>query len=104
MIIMKIFLAVSQKSENKNSTTLYGPAVSHPAKKQTCIHQKMCTRMFTLGPVLSDDPEGWDGEWVGGRLTREGTCVYLWLSHTVVQQKPTQGCKAIILLQFLKIK
>ena len=58
MIIMKIFLAVSQKNKHKKSPTLYGPAVSHLAKKQTCVHQKMCTRMLTLGPVLSDDLGG----------------------------------------------
>ena len=22
--------------------------------------------------MLYDDPDGWDGEWVGGRLRREG--------------------------------
>ena len=32
-----------------------------------------------------------------GRLKREGTCVYSWLIHGVVQQKPTQHCNAIIL-------
>ena len=37
---------------------------------------------------------GW-GE--GGRLRRWGTHVYLWLTHVVVQQKPTQHCKSIIL-------
>ena len=35
-------------------------------------------------------PRGWEG---GGR---EGTCVYTLLIHEVVQQKPTQHCKAII--------
>ena len=34
---------------------------------------------------------------VGGRFKREGTCVYLWLIHADVWQKPTQYCKAIIL-------
>jgi len=38
----------------------------------------------------------------------EGTCVYLWLIHVDVWQKPTQQCKAIILQikinNFLKIK
>ena len=33
---------------------------------------------------------------MGGRLTREGTRVYIQLIHTVVQQKLTQHCKAII--------
>jgi len=39
---------------------------------------------------------GWAGG-LGRRLKREGTYVYLWLIHTVVWQKPTQYCKAIIL-------
>ena len=69
MIIMKIFLAVSQKNKNEKSHTLYGPAVSHLAKKQTCVHQKMCTRMLTLGPVLSDDLGGGGG--VSGRKAQE---------------------------------
>ena len=34
---------------------------------------------------------------VGERLKREGTYVYLWLIYLVVQKKPTQHCKAIIL-------
>ena len=37
---------------------------------------------------------GWEVE---GRFKREGIYVHLWLIHTVVQQKPTQHCKAIIL-------
>ena len=32
----------------------------------------------------------------GGRSKRDGTYLYIWLIH-VVQQKPTQQCKAIIL-------
>ena len=34
---------------------------------------------------------------VEGRLTGEGTDVYLWLMHAVVRQTPTRHCKAIIL-------
>ena len=34
---------------------------------------------------------------VGVRFKREGTCVYLWLIHIVVWQKPAQYCKAIFL-------
>jgi len=45
--------------------------------------------------VLCDNLEEWDG--VGGRSKREGIDVPLWLIHTVVWQKPTQHCKAIIL-------
>ena len=52
-----------------------------------------------LSSVLCDDLEG--GMGVGWRLKREGICVCLWLIRVVVQQKPTQHCKAII-LQFQK--
>ena len=40
--------------------------------------------------VLCDKLERWDG--VGGRrrFRREGTCVYLWLIHAGVWQKPAQ--------------
>ena len=41
---------------------------------------------------LWDNLERW-----GRRFKREGTCVYLWLTHVDVWQKPTQCCKAIIL-------
>ena len=34
---------------------------------------------------------------VGGRFTRLGTRVRLWLVHADVWQKPTQRCKASIL-------
>ena len=34
---------------------------------------------------------------MGGRLKREGIYVYVSLIHAVVEQKPTQNCKAIIL-------
>ena len=34
---------------------------------------------------------------MGERFKREGTHVYSWLIHAVVQQKTTQHCKAIIL-------
>ena len=37
-----------------------------------------------------------------GRFKREGAYVYLWLIHADVWQKPTQYCKAFILL--LRIK
>ena len=35
--------------------------------------------------------------WEVGKFKREGTYIYLWLIHTIVWQKPTQYCKAIIL-------
>ena len=37
------------------------------------------------------------GETVGGRFKIEGIYVYLQLIHTVVQRKPIQHCKAMIL-------
>ena len=40
---------------------------------------------------------------VGGRLKKEEICVYIQLTHVVVQQKLTQCCKAII-LQWKKIQ
>ena len=40
--------------------------------------------------MLCDNPEGWDGV-----EERERTCVYLWLIHVGVQQKPTQHCPSI---------
>jgi len=33
----------------------------------------------------------------GERFKREGIHIYVWLTHSVVQQKVTQHCKAIIL-------
>ena len=46
--------------------------------------------------MLCDDLKWWDGR-KEGRLMREGICVYLRLIRFVVQQKPIQNCKAIIL-------
>ena len=51
-----------------------------------------------LKPGVCNDLEGWDG--VGGR--REGACVYPWLIHVDIWQKPTQYCKATIIQFFLK--
>ena len=36
---------------------------------------------------------GWE---MRGQFRREGTCVYLWLTHVDVWQEPAQYCKAII--------
>ena len=47
--------------------------------------------------MLCDNLEGWDGVRGGGRFKMERTCVYLWLIHVHVWQKPTQYCKATIL-------
>ena len=48
--------------------------------------------------VFCDNLEWWE---VGRRFKRMGMCVYLWLIHVDVWQKPTQYCEAVI-LQFLK--
>ena len=45
---------------------------------------------------------GWE---VAGKFKKEGTYVYLWLTHADVWQKSTQHCKAIVLqlkIYFLK--
>jgi hypothetical protein len=47
--------------------------------------------------VLCGDLEEWDGEWEGGRLQRKRIYVHTQLIDSVVQQKLTQHCKAIIL-------
>ena len=52
--------------------------------------------------MLCDDLEGWDGE--AGREAQEGICVYLWLIHVVLWQKPTQHYKAIILQLKINLK
>ena len=46
--------------------------------------------------VLWDNPEGWDGEGVGG-VQDGGTHVHLWLIHVNVWQNPPQYCKVVIL-------
>ena len=58
---------------------------------------KICEPFHIFGelkPGLCNNLEGWEAD---GRYKREGTCVYLWLIHVDVWQKPTQYCKAIIL-------
>ena len=49
--------------------------------------------------MLCHDLEGWERE--DGRKAQEGedmgTCVCMWLIRSVVQQKLTQYCEAIIL-------
>ena len=56
-----------------------------------------------LGALQQPRGMGW-----GGGFKREGTCIYLWLIHVSLQQKPTQFCKVIILIKnkliFLKKK
>ena len=47
-----------------------------------------------LSPVPCNNLEKWNGG-TGGRFQSEGIYVYLRLFHVVVQQKPTQHCKAI---------
>ena len=52
--------------------------------------------------MLCNDLEGWDGG--GWREAQEGICVYLWLIHVVLWQKPTQHYKAIILQLKINLK
>ena len=49
-------------------------------------------------PGALRQPRGvrWGGGWDEGSRRRE-TCIYLWLIHADVWQKPTQYCIAIIL-------
>ena len=44
------------------------------------------------------------GREVGGGFKKEGTHVYLWLTHVDVWQKPSQYCKVIILQLKIKLK
>ena len=53
--------------------------------------------------VVPKQLDGGDGGGVGERSKTEGMYVYIELVHFVVQQKPTQHCKARI-LQRLQIK
>ena len=41
--------------------------------------------------------EGWDGEWNGREVQKEGTWVYLWLILVGIWHKTTKFCKVIIL-------
>ena len=45
----------------------------------------------------ADSLEVWGWGAVGREAQEGGDVLYLWLIHTVVQQKPTQHCKTIIL-------
>ena len=48
------------------------------------------------GPVLWDDPEGWDGEESGKGISGWETRVHPWLIHVNIWQKPLQYFKVII--------
>ena len=43
--------------------------------------------------ILCDNLQAWDG--VGKKFKREGTYVYLWLTHIDIWQKPTQHCNQL---------
>ena len=65
-----------------------------------CLKQIVGTCCIAQGAQLPDDLEGQDdgaGWWAGRRSKREAIYVYIKLTHFVVQQKPTQHCKATIL-------
>ena len=53
-----------------------------------------CSTVQGAELVLCDDLEGWDGG-MGGRVEREWIYVYLWLIHTVVQQKSYNTVKQL---------
>ena len=44
------------------------------------------------------------GREAGGGFKKEGTHVYLWLTHVDVWQKPSQYCEVIILQLKIKLK
>ena len=50
--------------------------------------------------MLSDDLEGWDGR-VRGRSERERIHVHIQLLHFAIQKKPTQHCKATLMLSIV---
>lgn len=65
------------------------------------VYPLPCVKQTASGDLLSgtgssagccDDLEGWDGG------NREAIYLYLWLIHLIVQQRPTQHSKAIILI------
>ena len=59
------------------------------------VRMRRAARGAQTGRGARDRGEGWGG--VGGRFGREGTRAPLWLIRVGVGQKPTQGCKAVIL-------
>ena len=54
--------------------------------------------------MLFDNPEGWDGGLVGGKIKKVGTYLCLRLIHIVLWLKPTQHCKSIILQLKINLK
>ena len=69
-----------------------------PGDPGSSLHRLLTLRR-EIGSVLCDHLEGWDRE--GWRETQEGgdmgIYVYVQLIHSVIQQKLTHHCKAIIL-------
>ena len=63
-----------------------------------------CWVIWGAQPITCDNLEGCDGMGDGWRFKREGARVYVWLSHVVIWQKPTQHCKAVILQLKTKFK
>ena len=57
-------------------------------------------RVTRRSQPLPSDTLGWGLE----RLKVGRTYVYLWLTHVVVWQKPTQHCKAVILQSKINLK
>ena len=85
--------------ENKEERVVW---VGRVPLTHICYHMQnrqlagSCCAAQEFSSVLCDGLEGCDG--VGGREAQEGVMyVHTWLIHVVVQQKPTQHCKATIL-------
>ena len=63
-----------------------------------------CWVIWGAQPITCDNLDGCDEMGDGWRFKREGARVYVWLSHVVIWQKPTQHCKAVILQLKTKFK
>jgi len=71
---------------------------SEPQNRDVCGCEEIeGLSLFAVGRFLQmqEKTTHWRG-W-RGRLKRERTCVYPWLIHVDVQQKPTQHCDATTL-------
>ena len=76
---------------NLQQSRMHGTVIRKTARGKLLYN----TGSSALCPVTTDRVG--TGAQVGWGFKREGTYVYLWLIHIVVQQKATQHCKAIIL-------
>ena len=75
------------ENSTETCTLPYVKEINSASSMHEAGHQK---------PVLWDNPEGQGGEGSGGGFRKEGTHVYLWLTHVDVWQKPSQYLKVSI--------